>query len=248
MSAPGEGDDIGIDVAVAAEGRVFIAGTVASLHKGTEVALARFSTTGTLAWMRVWDGGVGKDDVAHVLAVSKAGVVVAGAATPAAGEARGVVLKARLSMTRSARLRARRSALPGLDLSWASVAINAAGDVAVAGEAAGGGRSEFALAKWPGDGSAATFAHSAPLNGAASGARVWRSAGGTVVVAGRFASGSTRGINVRSIGPAPHAWAHSTSDDGVCTGLVASADGVCVAGPVGAAGFPAQTGLWMDEP
>ena len=248
LSAPGGGNDIGVDVVVDAKGRCFIAGTVASLHKGTEVALARFTTAGALVWKRIWDGGASKDDVAHALAVSKAGVAVAGATMPATGNAQGVVLKAKLSMTKAAKLRALRSAVPGLDLGWASVATNGAGEVAATGEATSGGTSEFAVAKWLATGAVATFTHYTPLSGAASGHRVWLTSGGTVVAAGWLSTALGSGMHLVSLGPAPHAWVRTTVDVGVCTGLVVSADGVCVAGTVGPGSLPPQIGLWMYEP
>lgn len=248
LSAPGGGNDIGVDVVVDAKGRGFIAGTVTSLHKGTEVALARFTTAGALVWKRIWDGGAGKDDVAHALAVSKAGVVVAGATTPATGNAQGVVLKAKLSMTKAAKLRALRLAVPGLDLGWASVATNGAGEVAATGEATSGGTSEFAVAKWLATGIVATFKHYTPLSGSATGHRVWLTNGGTVVAAGQLSTATGSGMHLVSLGPAPHAWVRTTIDDGVCTGLVVSADGVCVAGTVGPGSLPPQIGLWMYEP
>ena len=248
LSAPGGGDDIAVDIVIGSRNRIFVTGTLQSLHKGTDILVARFTTAGAAAWKRVWDGGAGKDDVAHALAVSAAGVVVAGATTPATGEAQGVVLRARVSMSRSAKLRARRSVVPGLDLGWGSVAIDAAGGVAVAGTAYGASVQQFAYAEWRADGSAVVFAHVAPLDGDAWGteARLWNA--GALIVAGSYSSGANRGINIRSLGPAPHEWVRSTTDDGLCSGLAVSADGVCVAGPLGTGGFPAQIGLWMYEP
>ena len=230
LSAPGGGDDIAVDIVIGSRNRIFVTGTLQSLHKGTNILVARFTTAGAATWKRVWDGGAGKDDVAHALAVCSAGVTVAGATTPATGEAQGVVLRARFSMIKTAKLRASRSAVPGLNLGWASVAINAAGDVAVAGEASGSSVRQLAYAKWPADGSAATFAHVAPLGGDAWGGKAALSNGGSLVVAGSFSSGVNRGINVRSLGPTPHEWVRSTTDDEVCTGLAVSADGVCVVG------------------
>jgi len=94
----------------------------------------------------------------------------------------------------------------------------------------------------------ATFTHYTPLSGAASGHRVWLTSGGTVVAAGWLSTALGSGMHLVSLGPAPHAWVRTTVDVGVCTGLVVSADGVCVAGTVGLGSLPPQIGLWMYEP
>ena len=244
LSAGGSGDDAGVDIVIDGGDRVFITGTVQTLHKGKDVLIARFTTAGTVVWKRVWGSGGARDDGAHDLAVSKAGVAVAGNSILSTGVNRGIVLKAKRTTRSSDKLGYHISVVPGLDLGWASVAINAAGDVAAGGTAtAGFSTSEFAFAKWPANGSPPTFEYYTPLSGHAGCDEVWLTANGTLLAAGRLNTGATAGVHLVSRAPAPHGWVRTTTDYGWCTSLVASADGICLAGYVGE-----QVALWMYEP
>jgi len=242
LSADGSGDDAGIDIAIDAADRVFVTGNVQTLSRRQDVVIARYTTAGVRVWTRLWDGG-SRDDGAHDLAVSKAGVAVACNSILFTGVSRGVVLKAKLTMRASDKLRPRVSTIPGLDIGWASVAINAAGDVAAGGTATdNAATSEFAFAKWPADGSPATFEHYTPLSGWAGCDEVWLTSGGALFAAGALDTGLTDGIHLVSRATGPHDWVQTTTDHGRTTSLVASTSRVCVAGLIGQ-----QVMLWMYE-
>jgi hypothetical protein len=123
-------DDRGVAVAVDGADRVYVTGTVGSFFAGTDVMLARYSTAGAQVWKRVWDGD-GKDDSVGDLAVSAYGVSVAGASASPAGELRGVVLTVPLTMAEGVPPYVKMTTIPGWNVNWSSVAMNAAGDIAV---------------------------------------------------------------------------------------------------------------------
>ena len=125
-----DSDDRGVAVAIDGSDRVYVTGTVGSFFAGTDVMLARYTTAGAQAWKRVWDG-VGKDDSAADLAASAYGVSVAGASTSAAGELRGLVLTVPLTMLEGVPPYVKMTTIPGWNVNWSSVAMNAAGDIAV---------------------------------------------------------------------------------------------------------------------
>ncbi len=67
-------------------GRVYVAGTSWSQLSGTDVVTSCYSPTATLLWSQRWDGPAHLDDAPRDVAVSPAGVVVAGRTLNTASE------------------------------------------------------------------------------------------------------------------------------------------------------------------
>jgi len=181
--------DKGVDIAVDASDRVYISGTVGGLFSGTDIMLARYTKAGVQVWNRVWDGS-GLDDTAAELAVSQAGVAVAGVSKRASGDDQGVVLKAAPSMAGGALLDTYLTGMTGRSVAWSSVALNAAGNVAAGGAVVSASVSAFAYAR---------FRASAPepvasFYGGSGKARcydVWLTADATLFAAGYWDSSDT---------------------------------------------------------
>jgi len=132
ISGYADSADEGVDVAVDASDRVYVTGTVGGFFSGTDIALARYTTAGNQVWNRVWDGD-SSDDAAADLAVSAAGVAVAGAQKAAGAAVKGVVIKATPAMPQGALLEEHVTTLSGKDVMWSSVALNVTGTIAAGG-------------------------------------------------------------------------------------------------------------------
>ena len=180
--------DSGVAVRVDGSNRIYVAGNVVGASDRTDIVLARYSTAGAEVWKRVWDGGA--TDVAEDLAVSAAGVAVAGGSRSAAGDNRGVLLKAAPAMTEGAMLLEKVTSHVGWGISWTSVAMNAAGDVAVGGPWLTGPGSYFAYARfqWAAPDAVASFPSSF---GSTTCTDVWIGPDATVLATGPWASETT---------------------------------------------------------
>ena len=124
--------DAGVDVAVDGSNRVYITGTMGGFFSGTNILVARYTTTGKRIWRRDWDR-TGTDDSAVDLAVSAAGVAVVGTSADADGDVRGVALHANPAMGQNAEVVKYVTAVPTKDVAWNSVATNASGSIAAGG-------------------------------------------------------------------------------------------------------------------
>ena len=142
-----ESADQGVDVAVDGSGRVYVTGTAGGFFTGTNILVARYTTTGKLVWRRDWDR-VQTDDTAADLAVSAAGVAVAGSSADASGYTRGVVLHATPAMPQNADLVEHVTAINNKRVEWRSVATNASGAVACGGAVGYGYPTYFAYARY----------------------------------------------------------------------------------------------------
>ncbi len=121
-------------VAVDASGRVYVTGYF-SRSAGSDVETVRYSSAGHLDWHQEWGASdvSGKSDFGSDIAVSAAGVAVAGRSDGATDKQRGLILKYALGGGAPKY----ESVLAGWftkdQLRWDVVAINAAGQIAVGG-------------------------------------------------------------------------------------------------------------------
>ena len=178
--------DAGMDVAVDGAGRVYVTGTMGGFFSGTNILIARFSTAGKQIWRRDWDR-TGTDDSAVDLAVSAAGVAVAGTSADASGDDRGVALHATPTMSQNAAVVQYVTTVATKDVEWNSVATNASGSIVVGGSVGigNGVPAYFAYARYR-PGAPADFAQHTGLMGWAECSDVWLGADSTVLGAGTW--------------------------------------------------------------
>jgi len=177
--------DQGVDVAVDGSGRVYVTGTVGGFFSGTNIVMARYATTGKRIWRRDWDRAQ-TDDSAVDLAVSAAGVAVAGASADASGFTKGVVLHATPAMAQNAEPVAHVTSITGRSVAWSGVATNASGAVACGGAVQyGSPTTYFAYARFR-PGAPDAFAWYSSPAGWASCTDVWLGSDATLLAAGTW--------------------------------------------------------------
>ena len=243
LSAGGAGEDVGVDIAIDAADRIFIAGTMQTLLRGKDVLVARYATTGALKWKRIWDDGSASDDVCTDLAVSSAGVAVCGSSTASGKKSLGLVLTAKIAMGSSDSLGYHLSSVSPYHVRWESVGIDAAGDVVAGGQVTDDTLvRQFAYAKWPASGPF-EFVHDAPVDRWAGCQTILLTPGGALFTAGWVRTPSSpQGIRLDSRAGGAHDWSTTTADRGSATSIAVSADHVYVAGTI-----DETTALWKYE-
>ena len=170
--------DEGIDVVVDGSDRVYVTGTVGSFFSGKDVVVARYRTNGAIVWKSVWDGS-STDDRASDLAAGPAGAAVAGTSTGLPdGDDRGFIATVSPGGTAAEYV----THVSGKDVTWESVALNAAGDVAAGGTVSGPPTS-FAYARYR-PAAADTVSYYADPDGGAWCSDVWIGSDATVVATG----------------------------------------------------------------
>jgi hypothetical protein len=180
--------DAGVCVAVDGSDRVYVTGTVGSFFSGTDVVVARYRTDGTRVWNRVWDN-TDSADTAFDLSAGPAGAAVAGTSTGMPdGDDRGFIV----TVTPGGTVAEYVTTVPGKDVSWKSVAMNAVGDVAAGGSVVAGSTSYFAYARYRPAGTDSLAYYSSPVGGAWC-YGVWIGADATTVATGVWNSGMDPG-------------------------------------------------------
>jgi hypothetical protein len=148
-NGPGNGDDVAVDVALAAGGLTYVAGTWTNANGNADITMQKY-LGGDPAWspLRAYDGAAHANDWAEAMALGPGGVVyVTGSSTNAAGKLDLVVVK--WSGKTGKRLWVRRYDGPRhLADAGTAIGVDRRGNVTVAGYSQSGNGEDVFVRSW----------------------------------------------------------------------------------------------------